>query len=187
MGTMTDIEALHHQPEKMSGGQASLHPVQAASGEPPVFSAELFPHRSLGRKGFRVLLAVAALGFLPNTVYFLAEGAWPIAVFCAVTFLGLYGAFRLSYRSARTREYVWLSPHQIRVCKYAPSGRVFEAGFNPLWTRFIVDHHPEFGITGMRLTSSGETVEIGAFLNPEDRESFAKALRSALASVKQRI
>ncbi|MET3598237.1 DUF2244 domain-containing protein [Martelella mangrovi] len=153
----------------------------------PVFSAELFPHRSLGRKGFRVLLALAAVGLFPNALWFAAHGAWPIALYCALAFVALYGAFRLSYRSARMREHVSVSRLCVSVRQVAPSGRMVETRFNPFGTRFAVDRHDEFGITGMRLLSRDERLEIGAFLNPDDRESFAAAFCQALATVKQRI
>lgn len=153
----------------------------------PVFSAELFPHRSLGRKGFRVLLAIAAFGFFPNALWFAAHGAWPIALYCGLAFVALYIAFRLSYRSARVREHVSVSRLSVSVRKITPSGQMSETHFNPFWTRFAVDRHEEFGITGMRLLSRDERLEIGAFLNPDDRESFAAALKQALATVKQRI
>nr|WP_272214237.1 DUF2244 domain-containing protein [Marinicella sp. W31]MDC2878515.1 DUF2244 domain-containing protein [Marinicella sp. W31] len=141
----------------------------------------------MGRKGFRVLLAVAALGFFPNALWFAAHGAWPIALYCGLAFVALYAAFKLSYRSARMREHVSVSRLAVSVRKVTPSGRMKETHFNPFWTHFAVDRHDEFGITGMRLTSRNERLEIGAFLNPDDRESFAVAFRQALATVKQRI
>ncbi|WP_174804167.1 DUF2244 domain-containing protein [Martelella limonii] len=158
-----------------------------APDDKPVFSAELFPHRSLGRKGFCVLLFLAALGFVPNVIYFAANGAWPIVLYCLAAFAGLYLAFRLSYRAALTRELVSVSRLDVSVTKVTPSGRRFEVHYNPFWTRFTVDRHAEFGITRMALAGGGQRTEIGAFLNPDDRESFASAFRQALATVKQRI
>ncbi|AJY45207.1 DUF2244 domain-containing protein [Martelella endophytica] len=153
----------------------------------PVFSAELFPHRSLGRKGFRVFLTLIALGFAPNALWFAAHGAWPIALYCGATFAAVYVAFRVSYRAARAREHVSVSRLNVSVTKVAPSGRRSEAHFNPFWARFSVDRHDEFGITRMTLAGEGRRTEMGAFLNPDDRESFARAFRQALATVKQRI
>ncbi|MGO7428540.1 DUF2244 domain-containing protein [Rhizobium ruizarguesonis] len=45
--------------------------------EQPVFAAELFPHRSLGRRGFKVLLAQSGAVFLLYLMFFNATGAWP--------------------------------------------------------------------------------------------------------------
>lgn len=182
---MTDIEASTGFREPSDDEAAWRH--RRIADDDPVFSAELFPHRSLGRKGFRVLMLVAGAGFLPNALYFAVAGAWPIAVSCLIAFAMLYGAFRLSYRSARSREYVSVSRQTVRVIKVSPSGKVSDVRFNPLWTRFSVDRHDTFGITGMWLESRHRQLAIGAFLNPDDRESFAEAFRLALATVKQRI
>ena len=184
---MSDSEALAHNFEARSRADDTTRPPAQTQANTPVFSAELFPHRSLGRKGFHVLLLVAAAGFMPNALWFAAHGAWPIALYCGLAFMALYGALRLSYRSARAREHVSVSRLSVSVRKISPSGRMSEAHFNPFWTRFHIDRHDEFGIIAMTLAGEGRRTEIGAFLNPDDRESFAAALRQALASVKQRI
>ena len=52
-----------------------------AQEERPVFEALLYPHRSLGRKGYAILIAgTAAICFLYGLV-FLVIGAWPIFFF----------------------------------------------------------------------------------------------------------
>jgi len=160
---------------------------QQAVLDQPVFSAELFPHRSLGRKGFRVLLLLSGGVCLLYGLFFIATGAWPIGFFFGLDFLLLYGAFRLNYRSARAREMVTVSRTDIAVRKIAPSGRTVEHHFNPFWTRFSVRRHDEIGILSMHIYGQGRATDIGGFLNPDDRESFAKAFKRALATVKQRI
>ena len=46
--------------------------------EPPLFSAVMQPHRSLGRRGFViVMLAVAGVSFVAGLVFLIA-GAWPV-------------------------------------------------------------------------------------------------------------
>lgn len=39
----------------------------------------------------------------------------------------------------------------------------------------------------MQVRGQGKRTEIGSFLNPDDRESFARAFKRALATAKQRI
>ncbi|MCO5731788.1 DUF2244 domain-containing protein [Rhizobium sp. SSA_523] len=155
--------------------------------ELPVFSAELTPYRSLGRQGYRILLALTGLVCLLHAGFFLATGAWPIGLFFGLDFLLLWGAFWLNYRSGRAREEVTVSRTDVSIRKYSPAGRVVEHHFNPFWARFRVRRHEEFGITKMVVTGEGRHTDIGSFLNPDDRESFAKAFRGALATVKQRI
>jgi uncharacterized membrane protein len=153
----------------------------------PVFAAELFPYRSLGRKGFKVLLSVSGAICFVYGMFFIVTGAWPIGFFFGLDFLLLYGAFWLSYRSGRVREEVTVSRTDVSVRKFSPSGRMIEHHFNPFWTRFLVRRHQEIGILSMHIFGGGKRTDVGSFLNPDDRESFAKAFKRALATVKQRI
>lgn len=153
----------------------------------PIFSAELVPYRSLGRKGFRLLLLVSGLVCLVYGVFFLATGAWPVGLFFGVDFLLLYWAFRANYRAAKAREEVSVSRLSLSIRKFSPAGRMVEHRFNPFWARFRVKRHEEIGILSMHVTGEGRATDIGSFLNPDDRESFAKAFGSALATVRRRI
>ncbi|TPW28637.1 DUF2244 domain-containing protein [Martelella alba] len=157
------------------------------SGDPPVFSAELFPHRSLGRKGFRALIGLSGLVAMTELIAFLHQGAWPIALFAVLPVAAIITAFAVSNRAARMREAVFVSRETILVRRLFPSGRLEERRFNPFGARLDVDRSAGIGIVAMRIAARGEGTEIGAFLNPEERESFAHAFRAALASVTRRI
>ncbi len=151
----------------------------------PVFSAELIPYRSLGRKGFRVLLAISAFVCVGYGLLFLLSGAWPIGLFLGADFLLLYWAFRSNYRAGRMKEEVVVSRTSLSIRKFSPAGKVVEHRFNPFWARFRVRRHEEFGILSMHVSGEGRVTDIGSFLNPEDRESFAKAFRNALSRARQ--
>jgi uncharacterized membrane protein len=157
------------------------------AAETPIFAAELTPYRSLGPKGFRVLLVLTGGVCLVHAIFFLSTGAWPIGLFFGLDFLLLYGAFRLNYRSGRAREEVTVSRSNLSIRKFTPAGRMTEHRFNTFWARFFVRRHEEIGIVSMQVTGEGRRTDIGSFLNPDDRESFAKAFRGALATAKQRI
>ena len=155
--------------------------------ERPVFAAELVPYRSLGCKGFRVLLAMTGAMCFGQAAVFLITGAWPVAFFFGLDFVALYGAFLLNYRSGRIREEVTVSRTRLSIRKFSPSGRMTEHCFNPFWARFSVRRHREIGIVSMDVSGEGRRIDVGSFLNPDDRESFAEALTGALATVKRRI
>lgn len=155
--------------------------------EQPVFAAELFPYRSLGRKGFKILLLLSGVVCLVYGMFFIATGAWPIGFFFGLDFVLLYGAFWLNYRSGKVREEVTVSHTSVSVRKFSPSGRMVEHRFNPFWARFFVRRHQEIGILSMHIFGEGRRTDVGSFLNPEDRESFARAFKGALAMVKRRI
>ena len=158
-----------------------------ADNNRPVFAAELFPNRSLGRKGFRVMLALMGTFCLVYGILFVIRGAWPIGIFFGADFFLLYGAFWLNYRSGRVREEVTVSRTDVSIRKFSPSGRMVEHRFNPFWTRFLVRRHSEIGVVSMHVRDRSHDTDVGSFLNPEDRESFAKAFKRALATVTQRI
>jgi uncharacterized membrane protein len=153
----------------------------------PVFAAELTPYRSLGRTGFRVVLMLSGIVCLFYGIFFLVTGAWPIFLFLGADFLLLYLALKMSYRSGRQREEVTVSRSNISIRKFSPAGRMVEHCFNPFWARFKVNRHEEFGITSMYVSGEGQGTDVGSFLNPDDRESFARAFRGALASVTRRL
>lgn len=159
---------------------------ETKAADEPIFRALLTPHRSLGRTGFMVLMGILACLWLGIGAVFLSMGAWPVFGFFGLDLLLLYVAFRLNYRAARAREEVSVSRTALDILKVAPSGRSDAYRFNPFWTRFNVARHDEIGITFMAVEGEGRRVPLGAFLNPDDRESFATAFSRALATAKAR-
>lgn len=153
--------------------------------ESPVFEALLTPHRSLGRNGLVVLMSIVTAVTFAHAVVFAIAGAWPVLIFFGLDLLLFAGAFWLNNRAARAREIVSVSHTNLSVRKVAPSGRTRDFRFNPFWARFDVARHDEIGITRMKISGEGRSTDIGSFLNPDDRESFAKAFSGALATVRR--
>ncbi len=155
-----------------------------SSNPKPDFVAELTPYRSLGRKGFVVLMVFISFTCLVSGVMFLVMGAWPVFLFMGIDVLIIWVAFKINYRAAKARELVSVGSDELRVQKYDPKGRVIEHVFNPYWARFEVDRHEEYGITAMWIKCRNEELTIGSFLNPHDRESFAVAFGQAISKAK---
>lgn len=154
------------------------------AADEPFFRALLTPHRSLGRTGFLVLMGTLTFGWLVTGAFFLSRGAWPVFGFFGLDIVLLYVAFCMNYRAARAREEVSVSRTALDIRKTAPSGKSQDYRFNPFWTKFAVSRHDEIGITQMAVEGQGRRVPIGGFLNPDDRESFAKAFSQALIKAK---
>ena len=154
------------------------------AAETPLFRALLVPHRSLGRTGFLVLMGVLVSFWIVFGLVFLALGAWPVFGFLGLDVLAIWFAFRWNYRAARVREEVDVSRIALDIRKVTPSGSTRSWRFNPFRARFDVARHDEIGITRMVVAAEGLNVTIGAFLNPEDRESFATAFGRALRLAK---
>ena len=153
--------------------------------EKPVFHALLTPYRSLSFAGFVILIGLVAVICISNAVFYYTLGAWPVAIFLVIDILIFWLAFHLNYRSGKKREEVSVSRDEIIIIKTAANGMAKHYMFNPFWTKFQINRQDEFGITGMVLSSEGCSTSIGSFLNPDDRESFANALNSALVTVKR--
>lgn len=154
--------------------------------EEPLFEAVLSPHRSLGRLGFVLLMTIATVIAAVHMVIFARIGAWPVFAFFGLDLALLFGAFWLSYRSGRMREFIRMSRTDLEVRKVFPSGRAINHTFNPFWTRFNIARHDEIGITDMQISGQGQQTDVGSFLNPDDKESFATAFQRALATIKKR-
>lgn len=144
-----------------------------------LFDAVLRPHRSLGPRGFLWLMVFVALVSFAAGIAFMAIGAWPVFGFLGLDALALWVAFKLSYRSGRLYETVQVDEAELRVGRVQPNGRTQAWSFPSYWARVAVVGEPD-GPGRVVLTSHGRSVGIGAFLAPEERESFAAALNSAL-------
>lgn len=145
-----------------------------------VFAARLTPYRSLGKKGFLILMTCLSLICFVAGMLFVAIGAWPVFGFFGLDVLIIFIAFKLNYRSARAYEEIVLSENQLLIKKVSAKGAAQEFSFNPFWVRLAIDREEEEGVTSLTLTSHGQSLGIGGFLNPGDRETFGTALRDAL-------
>ena len=116
---------------------------------------------------------------------FVIMGFWPVAGFFGLDFLGLYIAFRVSYRQGEAFELLELTPIRLLFRKVSPRGDVQDWQFNPLWTRLDREIDDEYGMQELSLTSRNEHVVIARDLSPPERETLAEALSRALADVKR--
>jgi uncharacterized membrane protein len=153
--------------------------------EPELFSALLTPHRSLNRTGFLVLMAFLSVISFVAGVVFLMLGAWPVLGFFGLDVLAVYLAFKINFRRANTREEISVTPSELRLRRVNHRGRAVEWVLNPLWVQLDQVEHKEFGIEKLYLVSRGRSVSIGSFLGPDEKASFAKALRAALQAARR--
>lgn len=152
----------------------------------PIFSAKLTPNRAMSLKGLRLAVAVAAiLSFGPGLVFF-AMGAWPVVGFMGLDVLALYWALRASMRDTRRYEQITVSRGSIDIRRVFPSGFSADEHYNPFNVRLVVERDFDERTTGLKLRSKERDTEIGAFLNPEDKASFAKAFGRALREARGR-
>lgn len=149
------------------------------SAEQPDYDFVLQPHRSLGPKGFLVVMAaLAALSFTAGTLFML-QGAWPVFGFMGLDVLLVWFAFRQSFRSGRERERIVIQQGELTVMYRSPGGREQAWRFPAYWARVDLEPHPS-GDNRLYIGSHGRRLRIGGFLSPDEREDLAGSLRDAL-------
>lgn len=147
----------------------------------PGFHVVLTAHRSLGPKGFMLLMALfGGVSFFTGIV-FLTLGAWPVFAFFGLDVALVYLAFKLNYRSGKLHELVDLTPAALTITRIHPSGVRENFDFNPYWVRVALQEWPD-GRTDLRLASHGQEFPFARFLNDDERREFADILRQALVA-----
>jgi uncharacterized membrane protein len=147
------------------------------------FSATLRPHRSLSRRGFRLLITVLLAANLVIGVPVYVLGAWPVIGFMGLDVVLVVILFRLNYRSARLTETLTLTDSDLIVTRIDPEGLVEETRLDAYWLRIEMDDPPEHE-SRLTLISRGNRLVVGRFLTPDERLEIAHALRRAVARVK---
>ncbi len=146
-----------------------------------IFARRLTPHRSLDRRGLRLLLTIFGVCGFFTSLPFVLMGAWPVAGFMGLDVLLLYVAFKANFRAARAYEDISVTPLALTLAKVSPTGRRRAWRFNPLYTRLEHEEIEEFGLVRLDLVSRDRRVEVGGCLGPGAREDFARDLSHALA------
>ena len=149
-----------------------------------LFDAILRPNRSLGPRGFLlVMVLICAISFTAGLVFFL-QGAWPIAGFLGADVLLIYFLFKANYRSARRFERLELTADRLTIRKVNHYGEEQVSTFQPYWLSVHIDD-PVQHESQITLTSHGRKVVVGSFLSPDERGEFAEALKRALTKARQ--
>lgn len=144
------------------------------------FDAVLMPNRSLGPRGFLILMgAVCAVSFIAGLVFFLV-GAWPVVGFLGLDVVLIFVAFKINYRRASIVENLRLTREHLTVERVNHWGERRTWRFSPAWLQIGVEDDSRRG-RGLVLRSHGRSLEIGRFLTAEERLDLAGALRAALA------
>jgi uncharacterized membrane protein len=150
-----------------------------------IYATRLTPYRSMTPRAFKSFIILFCCVNLVLSAPFFIMGAWPVAGFMGLDVLALYIAFRVSFRSADAYETVELTALELVFAKVTPRGQREVWRFNPSWVRLEQETHEEFGTERVALVSRGQSVEIGAFLGPEQKAALARDLARALADARR--
>ena len=140
----------------------------------PAFQAVLYPNRSLGDRGFAVLMGLIVLVCSLVGTGFALVGAWPVSGFLGLDVLLIYLAFRWSFRETSRADFITLDDDGLSVRRIMPSGEAKSWRFETAWVQVLIE--------GRRLIlrSHGQELAIGPYLTIEERRTFASALKEAI-------
>lgn len=157
---------------------AKLRSTKQAS---PLFAARLTPHRALGKRGRHLVIGLMALVIAVPALVFMHLGAWPVLAFLAIDLVAVALALAWSARDGKRFEQITLWTDTLEVLQVNARGLVRRFEFHPLQVRLLVERDFDERTTAMKLRhGEGDALEIGAFLNAEDKASFAKVFGTAL-------
>lgn len=140
--------------------------------------ATLTPNRSLSERGFAIGMAIVAVVFFLTGLMFWSMGAAPILGFFGLDMFALWLAFRLSFRKLREQTRVVVTARAIRMHHTDTRGREKDAHVPTAFARIELAEPVTPG-SWLRIEHGRTAFVIGRFLTPDERKSFAGALRKA--------
>jgi uncharacterized membrane protein len=154
------------------------------ANEPVLFDATLRPNPPMSAGALKLVLGVVATVNLVFALNFVLRGAWFVAPFMGVDVLLLAWALNAGRIAAHAFERIRLTPVNLSILHQPARGAAREFALNPYWVRVDMDDPPT-RTSRLVLRSHGRAIQIGTFLPPEERLSFAQALRGALGRARQ--
>jgi uncharacterized membrane protein len=146
----------------------------------PLFAAKLTPHLPMGRKGIRaIIVLVAILATIPGIIFF-SLGAWPIVGFMGLDVALIWWALSASQSDGKRFEEVTLWPDQLELKQVDGKGKETLTRFDPYFVKLVIDRDYNERTTALHLRTRDRDVVVGAFLNADEKASFAKAFGTAL-------
>ncbi len=158
----------------------------APGHDPVLLDATLRPSPPSSPFVLKLVVAIVASVNLASGLFFVLRGAWFVTPFMGADVALLAWAFWASVRAARRHECVTLSHSRLVVKRHPARGPVSEIVLNPYWVRVDMADPPDHW-SQVELWSHGRAVRVGSFLAPQERLSFAQALKAALRRAKETI
>lgn len=146
----------------------------------------IFPHRSLSKKGFHLLMFLVAFICLTGGFIFWYLGAWPVFGFLGLDIVLIYVAFKLNYRSGNMYERLFIISKKLKILRTLPSGKVQIWELNPYWAEAnlvkINKHQSQ-----LIIRSKDKAVSVGSFLNTYDKKKLKTKISYCLKNYKESI
>ncbi len=138
----------------------------------------LWPYRSLGPRGFRLLmLSILCLSFAISLLFFIL-GAWPVIGFMGVEIGFVWYIFRRNYREGEVSERLDIREDGTSLTRIDARGREKTERFDSPWLRADIST-ADGRQDKLVLRLHGKHIEIGSFLPPIEKPQLAEALNAA--------
>jgi uncharacterized membrane protein len=155
-------------------------PAPGADQGRPIFEALLYPRRSLGRRGYTILIGGTAVIVSLYGLVFLVLGYWPIFGFLGGEWVLFWFLFSRHYRGDDRAERIRLYADHLLFERKDAKGAVIAERLQPYWLNVILERAGEPD-NALYLRSHGKQIRIGVFLSPQERRDLASELQDVLA------
>ena len=155
-----------------------------AAGDPPMADLRLWPHRSLGARGFVWFIGLTAGALsLPLIGVLGTPVLWGLLPFMAAALTGVWWALRRSDREGLCEHFrLWVD--RAELVRTNPGGTRQDWSAEPYWVQVALHENGGPVESYLTLRGGGREVEIGAFLTPEERAALRAELLAALRRVR---
>ena len=143
--------------------------------------AELKAHRSMSKRGLRVILGLMLLYNIALGGVMTAIGAFPVPIFLGLDVLAVFIAFTISGRASGIGERVQVTHDEVRVIKAAGPRPQTLWSSPTAFTRVEIEKSAE-GVARVVVRLSGRSLTIAAMLGPSERARFAETLTLAITT-----
>lgn len=92
--------------------------LHAACFQEPIEQLVIWPHRSLGRGGIRILVSSVGAAFAALSTWAVLIGAWPMLVYITLALAGFLFALKCNICAARVAQMIEFAPDKIRIRKW---------------------------------------------------------------------
>ncbi len=145
-----------------------------------LFEAMIVPHRSLSRRGLRLVMGGIGVICAANLIVFGYLRAWPVCGFAGGELVLAAALLRLNALGARASELLLLTPEALRVVRTDAKGvRREERVLKPAWLAVHIEERPG-RVPALWVGSHGVREELGRFLGEAEKRDLARALAEAL-------
>jgi uncharacterized membrane protein len=146
-----------------------------------IATVELWPYNSLKPKGFVLFLGITfALISIPLFNVLGTKVFWGLFPFLFVTVTGVWFALQKSLNDRQILEQLTLSKEEIILVRQDPSGEQRQWVCSPYWAKLKMYEKDGPVSNYITLTGNGREVELGSFLDEEERKNLYCELSSLL-------